>query len=209
MPATDSIAVGQQDEGLVVERVFDAPRELVWRAWTEPEHFMRWYGPTGFTMPACEIDFRVGGRHLWGLRSPDGWEYWTTGVYREIVRFERFVATDTLADQHGNVVSAAHYGMGGDVPMETLIRSPSRTSAVRRRSRCDRPAGPTTTWQRVRPAAGTRPSTNCRARSRLPERMHYRALAPRGPCRNGSATTSAGWGVPSVSTMTRRRSGGR
>ena len=82
---------------------------------------MRWYGPAGFTMPACEIDFRVGGRHLWGLRSPDGWAYWTTGVYREIVPFERFVATDTLADEHGNVVPAAHYGMGGDAPMETLI----------------------------------------------------------------------------------------
>ena len=121
MTTADNTATRRQDEGLVVERVIDAPRELVWRAWTEPEHFMRWYGPAGFTMPACEIDFRVGGRHLWGLRSPDGWAYWTTGVYREIVPFERFVATDTLADEHGNVVPAAHYGMGGDAPMETLI----------------------------------------------------------------------------------------
>lgn len=108
-------------QAAIVERVLDAPRELVWRAWTEPEHFMRWYGPKGFTMPTCEIDFRVGGRHLFGLRSPDGWAYWTTGVYREIVPLERFVATDSPADEHGNIVTPAHYGMGEDAPLETLI----------------------------------------------------------------------------------------
>ena len=121
MTASDSTPPGKEKQGLVVERSFNAPRELVWRAWTEPEHFMRWYGPKGFTMTTCEIDFRVGGRHIFGLRSPDGWGYWTTGVYREIVPFERWVATDTLADEHGNVVTAAHYGMGGDSPMETVI----------------------------------------------------------------------------------------
>ncbi len=121
MTASDSTPTGNENQGLVVERIFNAPRELVWRAWTEPEQFMRWYGPKGFTMPACEIDFRVGGRHLWGLRSPDGWAYWTTGVYHEIVPFERFVTTDTMADEHGNVVPAAHYGMAGDIPIETIV----------------------------------------------------------------------------------------
>lgn len=119
MPSDHTGMDGQQ--AAVVERVLDAPRELVWRAWTEPEHFMRWYGPKGFTMPTCQIDFRVGGRHLFGLRSPDGWAYWTTGVYQEIVPLERFVATDSLADEHGNIVTAAHYGMGADAPLETLI----------------------------------------------------------------------------------------
>ncbi len=116
MTASDSQQVTTEDEGLVVERVFDATRELVWRAWTEPEHFKRWYGPQGFTLPTCEIDFRVGGRHLFGMRSPDGQEYWTTGVYREIVPPERFVYTDTMADAEGNVVA-----MGDDGPMETIV----------------------------------------------------------------------------------------
>ena len=72
-------------------------------------------------MPTCEIDFRVGGRHLFGLRSPDGRGYWTTGVYREIVPLERFVYTDSPADEEGNVVPASHYGMGEDVPLETIV----------------------------------------------------------------------------------------
>ena len=121
MTASDSARVGTEEQGLVIERVFDAPRELVWRAWTEPEHFARWYGPKDFTLPACEIDFRVGGRHLFGMRSPDGQEYWSTGVYREIVPLERFVATDSPADEHGNVVSATPPGMGEDIPLETII----------------------------------------------------------------------------------------
>lgn len=121
MTASDSTRTGTEDRGLLVERTFDAPRELVWRAWTEPEHFRRWYGPQGFTSTTCEIDFRVGGRHLFGLRSPDGWGYWTTGVYREIVPLERFVTTDSMADEQGNVVPAAHYGMGDDVPLETVV----------------------------------------------------------------------------------------
>ena len=116
MTASDSARVGTEEQGLVIERVFDAPRELVWRAWTEPEHFMRWYGPNGFTVPTCEIDFRVGGRRLIGMRSPDGQDYWTTGVYLEIAPLERFVATESMADEHGNVV-----GMGGDAPLETTV----------------------------------------------------------------------------------------
>jgi uncharacterized protein YndB with AHSA1/START domain len=77
-----------------IERVFDAPRDLVWRAWTEPEMFMRWYGPMGMTTDRCEIDLRVGGRRLISMRSPDGQEYRTTGAYLEIVPPERFVATE-------------------------------------------------------------------------------------------------------------------
>ncbi|MDA1061302.1 MAG: SRPBCC domain-containing protein [Chloroflexi bacterium] len=121
MTTTDSADVGTGKQGLAVERIFDAPRELVWRAWTEPEHFMRWYGPEGMTSHACEIDFRVGGRYLFGLRSPDGFEYWNAGVYSEIVPLERFVATMLLADEHGNVVSPAHYGMPEGAPSETRL----------------------------------------------------------------------------------------
>ncbi len=106
---------------LVITRIFDAPRELVWKAWTDPEHFMRWYGPKGFTSPVCKIDLRVGGKHLNCMRGPEGWEMWYTGVYREIVPLERIVYTDSLADEKGNAVPASHYGMPGDWPSDTLV----------------------------------------------------------------------------------------
>ncbi|HLA42852.1 MAG TPA: SRPBCC domain-containing protein [Aggregatilineales bacterium] len=106
---------------LVITRIFDAPRELVWKAWTEPEHMMRWWGPENFTSPVCKIDLRVGGKYLNCMKSPEGQEFWSTGVYREIVPMERIVFTDSFADEHGNVVSAAHYGMEGDIPLEMLV----------------------------------------------------------------------------------------
>lgn len=106
---------------LVITRVFDAPRELVWKAWTDPEHMMRWWGPKDFTSPACKIDFRVGGKYLFCMRSPEGRDFWSTGVYREIVPLERIVCTDSFADEDGNVVPASHYGMGDDFPLEVLV----------------------------------------------------------------------------------------
>jgi len=106
---------------LVIERVFDAPRELVWNAWTDPELFMRWWGPKGYTCPSCQIDLRVGGTYLNCMRSPEGQDYWSTGVYREIVPLERIVYTDSFADEKGNVVPASHYGMTGDFPLEMLV----------------------------------------------------------------------------------------
>ena len=116
MTASNSPQVTTDEEGVTVERVINAPRELVWRAWTEPEHFARWYGPTGFTLPTCKIDLRVGGRHLWGMRSPDGQEMFSTGIYQEIVPFERFVATDAFSGKDGNIVP-----MGDGHPTETIL----------------------------------------------------------------------------------------
>ena len=73
------------DQVVVITRVFDAPRELVWRAWTECERLMRWWGPKGFTTPFCKIDLRAGGVYRNSMRSPEGKDYWSTGTYREIV----------------------------------------------------------------------------------------------------------------------------
>ena len=106
---------------VVITRMFDAPRSLVWRAWTEPEHVMRWWGPKDFISPTCTIDLRVGGSYLFCMQAPDGQKYWSTGVYREIVPLERIVCTDCFSDQHGNVVSAAEYGMDPDIPLELLL----------------------------------------------------------------------------------------
>ncbi len=100
---TANSTITADEQGVMIERIFDAPPELVWRAWTEAEHFARWYGPDGFTVPECEIDFRVGGSYSLTMHSPDGWEVKNTGVYREIVPNERFVAT-MAADMHEETV---------------------------------------------------------------------------------------------------------
>ena len=116
--ATSSTTAPTQD--LEITRVFAAPRELVFKAFTEPERLMRWWGPRPFTSPAARIDLRVGGRYHFCMRSPDGQDFWSTGVYREIVPPERLVYTDSFADEHGNVVPASHYGIPGDHPLEML-----------------------------------------------------------------------------------------
>lgn len=106
---------------VVVTRTFDAPRELVWKAWTEPERFMRWWGPKIFTSPMCEIDLRVGGRFLWCMEWPDGTRNYTTGEYREIVALERLVYITSFADADGNAVPASHYGMADDIAFEMHV----------------------------------------------------------------------------------------
>lgn len=111
---------------LVITRVFDAPRELVWKAWTEPGIVKKWWGPKIFKAPAIEIDFRVGGKYLFCMQSDVGEEVWkkgiwSTGIYKEIVPMEKIVCTDSFADEKGNVVPATRYGMSADFPMEMLI----------------------------------------------------------------------------------------
>ena len=120
MTKTDFIAEPGNQE-IIITRIFDAPRELVWKAWTEPERMMRWWGPKGFTSPYCKTDLRVGGVYLNAMRSPEGRDYWSTGVYREIVPLERIVCTDSFADENGNVVPATHYGLRADYPLELLV----------------------------------------------------------------------------------------
>ncbi|KUG21147.1 putative glutathione s-transferase-related transmembrane [hydrocarbon metagenome] len=105
---------------MVITRTFGAPREFVWRAWTEAEYINRWWGPKDFTAPVIRIDLREGGRYLYCMRSPEGQDFWSTGVFREIVPMERIVATDSFSDAKGNVVSASTYGMSGDWPDELV-----------------------------------------------------------------------------------------
>jgi len=113
------------EKDIIITRVFDAPRELVWKAWTDPTYFARWWGPKVFTTPRISIDFRVGGRYTYCMRGPglDGVtrDFWNTGVYREIVPMERLVSTDSFADEKGNAVPASYYGLPGDWPMELTV----------------------------------------------------------------------------------------
>jgi uncharacterized protein YndB with AHSA1/START domain len=81
-------AVAARQRELVIERVFDAPRDLVFEVWTQPKHLVNWWGPADFTLPFCETDFRVGGSYRFCMLSHDGIKYWVSGRYQEIVEPE-------------------------------------------------------------------------------------------------------------------------
>ncbi|HEX2580712.1 MAG TPA: metalloregulator ArsR/SmtB family transcription factor [Dongiaceae bacterium] len=106
-------------EILTLTRTFHAPRETVFRAWTDPEHFKRWWGPRGFTVPYCTIDLRVGGKIHFCMRGESGPDIWCAGIYQEITP-ERLVSTDFFSDKDGNRVSPLQYGMK-DFPEERLL----------------------------------------------------------------------------------------
>lgn len=109
-------------DAVVIERIFDAPVDLIWQMWTQPEHFKKWYGPEGFTVPSAEMDVRVGGKRLVCMESPDGsMKMWMTGEYVEVVPHERLVYTDSMADEHGNVVSPSAIGMPDGHPATTEV----------------------------------------------------------------------------------------
>lgn len=107
---------------LKITRVFDAPREMVWKAWTEPKQLMKWWGPKSFTSPVAKIDLRVGGKYLYCMRSPDGHEYWSGGTYQEIIPFEKIVCTEYGSNKQGHIVhpSVAH-GVSPDFPNENVV----------------------------------------------------------------------------------------
>src|ERR1700751_2317628 len=101
-----------ETERMVVTRIFDAPRELVWKAWTDPKYVMQGWGPKGFTAPVCKIDFRVGGKFLCCMTAPDGHVVgWNGGEYFEIVVHEKIVYSMYFADSEGNKVDPAQYGI--------------------------------------------------------------------------------------------------
>lgn len=86
---------------LVITRVFNAPRALVFAAWTEPEHLAHWSGPQGFTTPHSDMDLREGGKYRACLRSPQGEDHWVTGVYKAIEPPHRLVMTHAWEDEQG------------------------------------------------------------------------------------------------------------
>ena len=113
------------EKDIIITRSFEAPVERLWRAWTDPDYFARWWGPKAFTAPHVKIDFRAGGRYLYCMRGPgpDGVtkDFWSTGVYKEIEPLKRIVSTDSFADKDGKVVPASYYGMPGDWPLEMTV----------------------------------------------------------------------------------------
>ncbi len=89
---------------LTLERVFNAPRALVFQMWSDPDHLKQWFGPKGWTLPVCTVDFRPGGAWHYCMRGPDGEESWGKAIYEEIVTPERIVYRDTFTDAEGNPV---------------------------------------------------------------------------------------------------------
>ena len=114
---------GLQDK-VVIERTFDAPADLIWRMWTEAEHFAAWYGPSGASIPLAKMDVRIGGSRLvcMEVRTPNGtMQMWFTGEYREVSANRRLVYTEAMCDAEGNVLSPADMGMPEGHPTTTEI----------------------------------------------------------------------------------------
>lgn len=101
MPAKNDAALPMERE-LTIVRLFDAPRALVFKVWTDPKHLAQWWGPKGFTNPVCEVDPRPGGTIRIVMRAPDGAEYPMIGTFREVVAPERLVFTNAPVDADGN-----------------------------------------------------------------------------------------------------------
>jgi len=87
---------------LIITLIIDAPRALVFKAWTDPKHVARWWGPHGFTNPVCELDVRSDGTIRIHMCGPDGTLYPMSGVYREVVEPGRLVFTSAALDEEGN-----------------------------------------------------------------------------------------------------------
>src|SRR5215207_547987 len=87
-----------EDTDIVITREFAAPRQLVWDVWTQPQHIGKWFGPKGFSTRIDKLEFKVGGRSTFVMIGPDGAEYPSTGVYKEIVPIEKIVTTDEFGD---------------------------------------------------------------------------------------------------------------
>ncbi len=104
-----------------ITRVFDAPREFVFQAWSDAAHLSRWFAPNGCTITFKKLEFRPVGTIHSCIRTPDGYECWCVGEYREITPNERIVYTMAIADAAGNRVSAAERGMDPAWPEETVL----------------------------------------------------------------------------------------
>src|ERR1700685_968489 len=106
---------------LRIERIFDAPRQLVWNTWTTPELIMQWWGPEPFTSPTCKVDLRGGGKYLFCMRSPDGMDYCSGGIYKEILPNEKLVCPQFFANEFGEKIDPIEIKFDSLFPKEPLM----------------------------------------------------------------------------------------
>ncbi|MGB5950658.1 MAG: SRPBCC domain-containing protein [Parvibaculum sp.] len=116
MNANDRSGAAATSE-FVLARMFDAPRDVVWRAFTESERLNEWWGPTGFAMLACKVDLRPGGIFHYGMRAPTGETMWGKWVYREIVEPERIVFVVSFSDEKAGIT---RHPLSESWPLELL-----------------------------------------------------------------------------------------
>jgi uncharacterized protein YndB with AHSA1/START domain len=115
------------DQEIVMTRVFDAPRHLVFDAFTKPELLKRWFGPRGWSLVVCEVDLRVGGGFRFVLRGPDGKDMGMRGVYREIAAPERSVHMESFDDYPGEAqVTGVFVEQGGKTTFTATVLYPSK-----------------------------------------------------------------------------------
>ncbi len=108
-------------EQLVVTRIIDAPVDVVWDAWTQPDHVKHWWGPKDFSSPSCTIDLRVGGRYVFAMQAPKqqgGQVSYIAGVYQRIIPVKLLEFTQALSDAGGNPIDPAQIGVPRDFPAE-------------------------------------------------------------------------------------------
>jgi uncharacterized protein YndB with AHSA1/START domain len=119
------MAENSASQSVLIVRSFDAPVDLIWQMWTDPNHFAAWYGPDGAAVPVAKMDVRVGGTRLvcMEVQTPNGaTQMWFTGEYLEVVENERLVYTESMSDEKGNVVSPSDMGMPAGHPATTEVR---------------------------------------------------------------------------------------
>ncbi len=143
-----------KDSEFVVTRSFDAPRELVWKVYTEIEHLKHWWGPKGFTWIGGTLDFRPGGMFHYGMRSPDGHEMWGRFVYREIAKPETIVFVNSFSDKAGGITRAP---FAPDWPLEvlntvTLLEHAGRTTLTMRGAPINATAAERARFDAMRPS---------------------------------------------------------
>jgi len=112
-------------KGVVIERVFDAPREAVYRAWTRPDLITKWWGPEGFSAPSINVDLKVGGKYVFAMHGPKGSEWdrdmYSAGIYKEIVPNAKLVVTDYFSDKNGEMLEPADVGQDPDFPKVSKV----------------------------------------------------------------------------------------
>ena len=117
MEAMASTATATKSADFVISRVFNVPRELLWKCFTELERMKQWWGPKGFTVLVSKMDLRPGGTYLYGMRTPDGKDMWGRMVYREIVPPEKIVFINSFSDEQGGLT---RHPMAPTWPLEML-----------------------------------------------------------------------------------------
>ena len=149
---SDQNAIHSSGHELVITHTFDAPRALVWQAWTDPTHVVNWWGPMGFANSSCAVDLRAGGEFNLLMRAPDGKTYPCKGVYREI-REPVCIVYDSTADENQPcgaglppraqvTITFAEYGSKTTITLHTLFESAARKDAANQ-------AGYTISWDQA------------------------------------------------------------